>query len=222
MNSLEAKVVILGAQGAGKTSLVVRFVENNFHRNLQSTIGASFLVKKVQVDDCVVRLQIWDTAGQERFRSMAPMYYRGANAAIICYDITSASSWNMVDSWLQELRRNMTTKLIVHLVGGKLDLCLQNPALRAVPFEQVCAYAAENLDDVPGEPSSVGEDLSCHEVSAKDDTGVEEVFLAISRKLVEQREEIEDAREALMYGRRQYTSIHADDQVRPRGGGCTC
>jgi hypothetical protein len=70
MNSLEAKVVILGAQGAGKTSLVVRFVENNFHRNEQSTIGASFLVKKVyvsplvsgilrvrQVDDCVVRLQ---------------------------------------------------------------------------------------------------------------------------------------------------------------------
>ena len=56
-------------------------------------------------------------------------------------------------------------------MGGKLDLCLQNPALRAVPFEQACAYAAENLDDLPGEPSSVGEDLSCHEVSAKDDTG---------------------------------------------------
>lgn len=123
-------------------------------------------------------------------------------------------------------------------MGGKLDLCLQNPALRAVPFEEACAYAAENLDDLPGEQSSIGEDLSCHEVSAKDDTGslplplppavtdivvgVEEVFLAISRKLVEQREEIEDAREALMYGRRQYTSIHADDTARPRGGGCTC
>jgi len=55
----------------------------------------------------------------------------------------------------------------VHLVGGKLDLVLQNPSLRAVPFEQVCAYAAENLDDI----SSLGDDLSCHEVSAKDDTG---------------------------------------------------
>ena len=50
-------------------------------------------------------------------------------------------------------------------------MVLQNPALRAVPFEQACSYAAENLDDVPGETSSVGEDLSCHEVSAKDDTG---------------------------------------------------
>ena len=121
------------------------------------------------------------------------MYYRGANAAIICYDITSAPSWNMVDSWLQELRRNMTTKLglasilkcaimltmaVVHLVGGKLDLVLQNPALRAVPFEEACSYAAENLDDLPGgSPSSPSsslygqDDLSCHEVSAKDDTG---------------------------------------------------
>jgi GTPase SAR1 family protein len=162
------------------------------------------------------------------------MYYRGASAAIICYDITSAQSWNMVDSWLQELRRNMTTKLsifipftaiaktsVVHLVGGKLDLCLANPAVRAVPFETACAYAAENLDDLPG-VSVVGEDLSCHEVSAKDDTGVEEVFLAISRKLVEQREEIEDARDALMYGRRQYSSVHPDEASRTKGRGCTC
>lgn len=59
----------------------------------------------------------------------------------------------------------------MHLVGGKLDLCLQNPALRAVPFETACAYAAENLDDLPGS-SNVGQDLSCHEVSAKDDTGI--------------------------------------------------
>jgi hypothetical protein len=57
--------------------------------------------------------------------------------------------------------------IVVHLVGGKLDLVLQNPALREVPFEAACSYAADNLDDI----SSVGDDLSCHEVSAKDDTG---------------------------------------------------
>jgi hypothetical protein len=68
---------------------------------------------------------------------------------------------------------------VVHLVGGKLDLVLQNPALRAVPFEEACSYAAENLDDLPGgSPSSPSsslygqDDLSCHEVSAKDDTGI--------------------------------------------------
>ena len=68
--------------------------------------------------------------------------------------------------------------VVVHLVGGKLDLVLQNPALRAVPFEEACAYAAENLDDLPGASGSGStsslygqDDLSCHEVSAKDDTG---------------------------------------------------
>jgi hypothetical protein len=63
---------------------------------------------------------------------------------------------------------NADVSIVVHLVGGKLDLVLQNPALRAVPFEEACSYAAENLDDI----SSVGDDLSCHEVSAKDDTGI--------------------------------------------------
>lgn len=103
-----------------------------------------------------------------------------------------------------------------------------------VPFEQACAYAAENLNDADDDSSIGGQnDLSCHEVSAKDDTGisgmiiannvgVEEVFLAISRKLVEQREEIEQAREALMYGRRQYTSVHPEDTPRQRQKGCPC
>jgi Ras-related protein Rab-21 len=171
------------------------------------------------------------------------MYYRGANAAIICYDITSESSWKMVESWLDELRRNMTTKLstpayrfankVVHLVGGKLDLCLQDPSLRAISFETACTFAAEHLEDLTGSYSTLGEDdLTCHEVSAKEDTGqysgnysnegVEEVFLSIARKLVEQREEIEEQREALLYGRRQYTSIHPEDNQRPRGRGCVC
>jgi len=112
------------------------------------------------------------------------MYYRGANAAIICYDITSESSWKMVESWLDELRRNMTTKLsislsyaatnkVVHLVGGKLDLCLQDPTLRAVPFESACTFAEQHLEDLTGSYSTLGEeDLTCHEVSAKEDTGL--------------------------------------------------
>jgi small GTP-binding protein len=78
-NSLEAKIVVLGSQGVGKTSLVNRFVKNAFHPSIHSTIGASFLTKRVvDIDSStVVRLQIWDTAGQERFRSISKLYYRG-------------------------------------------------------------------------------------------------------------------------------------------------
>lgn len=79
-HSLEAKIVVLGSQGVGKTSLVHRYVKNAFTPpNMQSTIGASFLTKRVvDIDSStVVRLQIWDTAGQERFRSISKLYYRG-------------------------------------------------------------------------------------------------------------------------------------------------
>ncbi len=81
-NSLEAKIVVLGSQGVGKTSLVHRYVKNAFTPpTTQSTIGASFLTKRVVDIDTstVVRLQIWDTAGQERFRSISKLYYRGQN-----------------------------------------------------------------------------------------------------------------------------------------------
>lgn len=82
-NSLEAKIVVLGSQGVGKTSLVHRYVKNAFAHSIHSTIGASFLTKRVvDIDSSsVVRLQIWDTAGQERFRSISKLYYRGLYVA---------------------------------------------------------------------------------------------------------------------------------------------
>mmetsp|Transcript_16049 Transcript_16049/g.43424 ORF Transcript_16049/g.43424 Transcript_16049/m.43424 type:complete len:115 (+) Transcript_16049:38-382(+) len=81
--TVEAKVVVLGDTGVGKTCLVFRFIEGKFQSHGASTIGASFMVKKMTLDGAKLTLQIWDTAGQERFRSMAPMYYRGAAAAIL-------------------------------------------------------------------------------------------------------------------------------------------
>ena len=79
-HDVEAKIVVVGSQGVGKTSLVHRYVQNTFAPpSTQSTVGASFLAKRVVDIDTstVVRLQIWDTAGQERFRAMSKLYYRG-------------------------------------------------------------------------------------------------------------------------------------------------
>lgn len=120
---VDLKVVILGAQGVGKTSLVHRYTSGQFSASaVPSTIGASFLTKKLIVDGIKVRLQLWDTAGQERFRSMAPMYYRGANAAVIVYDITNPNSFEDVKTWIDELRQNVHTDLVIHIVGSKADL----------------------------------------------------------------------------------------------------
>ncbi|KAI1074959.1 rab type ras GTPase [Whalleya microplaca] len=148
MSSLEAKIVILGSQGVGKTSLVTRYCKGAFNPSqTTSTVGASFMTKRV-VDsdtDTVVRLQIWDTAGQERFRSISRLYYRGANACILCYSITDAQSFVEMGVWLMELRRNLPPDIVLHVVGTKADIVARDPTRREVPFERCIAYVAENL-----------------------------------------------------------------------------
>ncbi|KAK4103740.1 ras-domain-containing protein [Parathielavia hyrcaniae] len=148
-SSLEAKIVVLGAQGVGKTSLVMRYCKGAFvPSQTTSTVGASFLTKRV-VDtdtDTTVRLQIWDTAGQERFRSISRLYYRGANACILCYSITDAASFAEMGIWLTELRRNLPPDIVLHVVGTKADIVARDPSRREVPFERCIAYVAENLN----------------------------------------------------------------------------
>jgi len=120
---IDAKIVVMGNTGVGKTSLLHRYTQNKFDpRNTTSTTGAFFVTKKVYVNGLKVRLQLWDTAGQERFRSMAPMYYRGANAALLLYDITNAATFEDVRGWLEELKKNCSAELIIYIVGSKADL----------------------------------------------------------------------------------------------------
>ncbi|KAF8974735.1 P-loop containing nucleoside triphosphate hydrolase protein [Flammula alnicola] len=122
-NGIDSKIVIMGNSGVGKTSLLHRYTQNKFDpKNTTSTSGAFFVTKKVYVNGLKVRLQLWDTAGQERFRSMAPMYYRGANAALLLYDITNASTFEDIRGWLEELKKNCPPELIIYIVGSKADL----------------------------------------------------------------------------------------------------
>lgn len=89
---VQVKLVLLGEAAVGKSSLVSRFVSNEFHENKEPTIGAAFLTRKCKLDDRHIKFEIWDTAGQERFHSLAPMYYRNAQAALVVYDITKSVS----------------------------------------------------------------------------------------------------------------------------------
>ena len=241
--SLEAKLVVLGclmsffvlsqdsytdqqlprSQGVGKTSLVHRYVKNAFipPEKAQSTIGANFLTTTLNEPESGsnIRLQIWDTAGQERFRSISRLYYRGANAAILAYDVTSKKSFDDMGVWLKELRDNCGGDMIIHIVGTKTDMLSSEPQKRQVPFERCIGYVAEQLypeistagqrvtfqSNLSGSQGTTapplasprsnrssgfwGQDTAfdcCHEISAKDGEGIDEVFRVITRKLVEQ------------------------------------
>lgn len=160
---LEAKLVVLGAQGVGKTSLVTRYISPHLPlTNHPSTVGASFVTKKVVDTDSstTVRLQIWDTAGQERFRSISRLYYRGANVGLLCYDITNHDSWEEMKGWLRELQENCQCNgddgLIIHVVGTKTDIVAENPSRREVPFEKTIAYVTEQLGGLSNAPTPPG------------------------------------------------------------------
>ncbi|CAN1327697.1 Ras-related protein RABF2a, partial [Linum perenne] len=114
--------VLLGDPGAGKSSLVLRFVKNQFVEFQESTIGAAFFSQTLAVTDVTVKFEIWDTAGQERYHSLAPMYYRGAAAAIIVYDITNPASFDRAKKWVQELQAQGNPNMVMALAGNKADL----------------------------------------------------------------------------------------------------
>merc|ERR1711978_752722 len=92
-----------------------------FSEYQESTIGAAFLTQTVPVQDCTVKFEIWDTAGQERYHSLAPMYYRGASAAIVVFDITNPASFQRAKSWVKELQRQGKDDVIIALSGNKVD-----------------------------------------------------------------------------------------------------
>jgi len=116
------KLVLLGEAAVGKSSLVLRFVSNDFNENTSPTIGAAFLTQKCRLENRIVKFEIWDTAGQERFHSLAPMYYRNAAAAVVVYDITKSASLEKAKAWVKELQRQANPNIVIALVGNKLDL----------------------------------------------------------------------------------------------------
>lgn len=120
---VSVKVVLLGDASVGKSSLVNRLVQNTFSESLPSTVGAAYqaITMKTDEKDTIVKLEIWDTAGQERYRSLAPMYYRGAQAAVIVFDLTNEASLNSAGVWIDELKTKGDDKMTVAVVGNKFD-----------------------------------------------------------------------------------------------------
>eukprot|EP00164_Ancoracysta_twista_P002250 GFYU01002972.1.p1 GENE.GFYU01002972.1~~GFYU01002972.1.p1 ORF type:complete len:225 (-),score=47.91 GFYU01002972.1:313-987(-) len=116
------KLVFLGDQSVGKTSIITRFMYDTFDTNYQATIGIDFLSKTMYLEDRTVRLQLWDTAGQERFRSLIPSYIRDSSVAVVVYDITARSTFLNTAKWIEDVRTERGSDVVLMLVGNKTDL----------------------------------------------------------------------------------------------------
>ena len=131
MDSIQGtfKVVVLGEQRVGKTSISIRFARNEFNDKQQSTVDATCLEQNVRIPDASLaskmatyKLSVWDTAGQEQFHALNNVYYRGAQGALIVYDITDVDSFKKMQNWVKELRKVCDENLPIILVGNKTDL----------------------------------------------------------------------------------------------------
>jgi Ras-related protein Rab-7A len=173
------KVIILGDSAVGKTSLMNRFVKQEFSQQYRATIGADFLSKEIMIDNKLVTLQIWDTAGQERFQSLGVAFYRGSDCCVLVYDITSSKSFDSLESWREEFLNQANPKnpesFPFVVLGNKVD----KESERRVPQTKAQAWAR-----------SKGE-IPLFECSAKDSVNVEDAFQEIARRALkkEQQEE---------------------------------
>eukprot|EP00347_Sterkiella_histriomuscorum_P006946 403350833 len=182
---IEAKIVLLGDSGVGKSSIAQRFCRGIFQDTHDVTIGGAYLQQTVtlgsqnangsaqqaQSDQTQVKMHIWDTGGSEKFRSMVSLYYKDAAAAIICYDVSDEKSFNSVFYWINEMINNNTSdndNFVMALCGNKADL---DAALKKISFQSASEVAKKH-------------NMILADCSAKTGEGVQQMFKKIAEKIV--------------------------------------
>ncbi|EFA09081.1 ras-related protein Rab6 [Tribolium castaneum] len=161
------KLVFLGEQSVGKTSIITKFMYDSFDTAYQATVGIDFLSKTMYLTDKTVRLQLWDTAGQERFRSLIPAYIRDSSVAVVVFDVTNIETFHQTTKWINDVRMERGDSVIVFLVGNKVDL----KDLRQVSIEE-------------GEQKAKELNVTFVETSAKVGLNIKQLFKRITESLV--------------------------------------
>lgn len=162
------KILIIGNSSVGKSNILLRYTDNVFNDSFLPTIGVDFKIKNMTVNNQRVKLNIWDTAGQERFKTITSTYYKGSHGIVLVYDITDRESFNNINNWINEVKRNASGNVSMLLVGNKCDLEDE----RVVSTKEGQEYA-----------KAVG--MSYLETSAKADLNIRETFNVLAKHIHE-------------------------------------
>lgn len=149
------KILTLGDASVGKTSVLLRFAENDFPTATMPTIGIEYKTKTITLENREVKLQVWDTAGQERYhKTLANTFYRRANGILLVFDLSDRSTFNHVENWMKQIKNKADEKVAILLVGNKMDLLEgerfpegeQLAASYSIPFVMVSAKSGKNVE----------------------------------------------------------------------------
>ena len=168
---LQLKCLLIGDSAVGKTSLLLRYIDDKFSQSFVSTIGIDFKVKRTRIDGQEVRLQIWDTAGQERFRTITTSYFRGAHGILVVFDMSQRSSFASVANWVAQLRDTVAAAEAGGGGGARVRVGTK-------------ADLAEKLQVTEAEGAALAEQYGMRffATSAKFDSGVKECFDVLARE----------------------------------------
>ena len=162
------KLILIGNSGVGKSCILQRYTKHTFEESYKCTIGVDFLMKSIIINGQNVKLQLWDTAGQEKYKSMVSSYYRGANVALVVFDITSRPSFEALPIWIENYYKNGPEQKNIILIGNKKDMEDE----RKVSQEEAEKFSETN-------------NMMYFETSAKEGENIDYVFNYAAEKLVE-------------------------------------
>jgi small GTP-binding protein len=161
------KILLIGDSGVGKSSLLIRYSENTFTDNFSSTIGIDFRIKTIDVNDKRIKLQIWDTSGLERFKTVTGAYYRNVMGIFLVYDVSNIKSFQNINNWLKNVKKNASDEKCLMLIGNKCD-----KEEREVSFE-IGKQLADELN------------IKFIETSAKSTINIDEIFTEMAINIIE-------------------------------------
>lgn len=171
----EFDFILLGSINVGKTAIVNRVIDNQFREQYKCTLGIESKKKSFYVGYNMVNMTLWDTCGEERFMSLTKQYYRNKEGIILVYDMTNRSSFNNLAKWMSEINENSEDSVCIIIVGNKFDLIKEDKDKVIAKDELDNLFLLYNKD----------RDLQYIEVSAKDNINIDDIFINLSKRLIE-------------------------------------
>ena len=176
MTDEKIKIVLVGEATVGKTSIIQRYIDNNFSTSNSSTIGLSYVTKKITINNRNFRLDIWDTAGQERYRALTKVFFVDSQICIFVFDITKKITFEGIQNfWVKELENVSNKNIVLGLVGNKCDL-------------------SENEEIVDSEIFAYAQTINAQyfKVSALAGVGINELFEDLTKKYSELKDNVQN------------------------------